>query len=128
GQWELNVARTHYGGGADPRTRETFDCAASRSSVTCTIESDMADGRTVRGGVTAAYGGAPGPTHGVNGGDPVPLTRVNASIADATFLLEGRPVFGYRAVRSDAGRSLTLISVDPVSRAVLNSVVVYDHR
>jgi hypothetical protein len=37
-------------------------------------------------------------------------------------------VFAYRAVRSDDGRSLTIVSVDPISRAVLNSVVVYDLR
>jgi hypothetical protein len=128
GRWELNLARTHYGGGAEPRTRESFVCAVSGTGVKCTIRSVRADGRTLLGRFTAAYGGPPGPTQGIPDVDHVRLTRVSASIVDATFTSQGRPVFAYRAVRSANGRSLTIISVDPVSRAVLNSVVVYDQR
>ena len=128
GRWELNVARTHYGGGAEPRKKELFVCAAAGAGVRCTIESVRADGRTLSGGFTAAYDGSPGPTQGIPEVDHVRLIRVSASIADATFTSQGRPVFAYRAVRSANGRSLTIISVDPASRAVLNSVVVYDQR
>lgn len=128
GRWELNVARTHYGGGAELRTRESFVCAPAGAGVACTIESVRADGRTLAGGFTAAYDGPPGPTRGIPEMDHVRLHRVSASIADATFTFQGRPVFAYRAVRSSDGRSLTVIAVDPVSRAVLNSVVVYDRR
>ena len=128
GKWELNVARTRYGGGADPRQRELFVCARSRDGVDCSIESVRADGKRVVGGFTAAYDGAPGPTRGIPDVDQVQLIRVSPSIADATFTLRGTPVFAYRAVRSADGRSLTIISVDPATRAVLNSVVVYDQR
>ena len=69
-----------------------------------------------------------GPTRGIPDVDHVRLSRINESIADATFTSQGRPVFAYRAVRSANGRSLTIISVDPTSRAVLHSVVVYDRR
>jgi hypothetical protein len=98
------------------------------AGVKCSIESVMADGQTVLGGFSAQYDGPPGRTEGIPGIDRVRLTRVNGAVADATFTSQGRPVFAYRAVRSDDGRSLTIISVDPVSRAVLNSVVVYDQR
>ena len=128
GRWELNVDRSHYGGGADPRQRESFICATTSVGVDCTIESVRSDGRVVVGGFAGTYGGAPAPTRGIPDVDRVRLVRVNASIADATFTLQGRPVFAYRAVRSAHGRSLTIISVDPDSRAVLNSVVVYDRR
>jgi len=128
GRWELNLERTHYGGGADPRRRETFTCATTSGGVACTIESVRSDGRVVVGGFSGTYGGAPSPTRGMPDIDHVRLARVNASIADATFTSRGRPVFAYRAVRSDNGRSLTIISVDPATRAVLNSVVVYDRR
>jgi hypothetical protein len=47
---------------------------------------------------------------------------------DATFTYNGKPVFAYRAVRSNDGRSLTIISVDPVTRAALTSVVVYERQ
>ncbi len=128
GRWELNVARTHYGGGAEPRRRESFHCTQTAGGVDCTIQGQRADGRTVVGGFTAAYDGTPGPTRGIPDVDHVQLTRVSASIADATFTQRGRAVFAYRAVRSSGTRSLTIISVDAVTRAVLHSVVVYDQR
>lgn len=128
GKWELNVARTHYGGGAEPRQRETFVCKGSRNSVDCSIESERADRKRIVGGFTASYDGTSGSTWGIPDVDQVKLIRVSRFIADATFTLRGTPVFAYRAVQSADGRSLTIISVDPATRAVLNSVVVYDQR
>ena len=128
GRWELNVARTHYGGGATPRTRESFVCVLVAASIQCTIDSVMADGRTVHGGFTATYDGSSGPTFGILDVDHVRLLRVNDTIADATFYAHGHPVFGYRAVKATNGGSLTIISVNPTSRAVLNSVIVYDRH
>ena len=56
------------------------------------------------------------------------LVRIDDSIAEATFENRGKPVFAYRVVRSDDRRSLTIVAVDPVTRAALSSVVVYDAR
>ena len=126
GHWELNVARSHYGGGAEPRKSESFVCSARKSGTKCDIESLYVDGRKVSGGFAAAYDGTPGPTRGISDVDEVRLRKISDSIADATFSLRGKPVFAYRAVRSTDGRSLTIISVDPATRAVLNSVIVYD--
>ena len=128
GIWELNVAQTHYGGGAEPRSQEFFICTPSGAGVKCTIQSLRPNGRSVAGGFAAAYDGTPGPTHGIPDVDHVRLTKVSGSIADATFTHRGRPVFAYRAVRSGNGRLLTVTSVDPFSRASLSSVVVYDQR
>jgi hypothetical protein len=128
GRWELNLARTHYGGGAEGRKRETFLCTTTTAGVACTIESLRSDGRVVTGGFTGAYDGTPGPTRGIPGVDHVRLTRVNSAIADATFTFDGHPVFAYRAVQASSGRALTIVSVDPDTRAVLNSVVAYDRR
>jgi hypothetical protein len=128
GRWVLNVARTHYGDGAEPRRSESFVCAASNAGIDCTIQSVRADGRKVVGGFMGTYDGTPGPTRGIPDVDHVRLARINESIADATFISHGQPVFAYRTVKSADGRSLTIISVDPDSRAVLNSVVVYDRR
>lgn len=129
GRWELNVARTHYGGGATPRTRESFVCVRVTTGIQCTIHSVLADGQNVHGGFTAAYDGPSAATFGIPDVDHIQLTRVSDTIADATFTAQGNAVFGYRAVRATNGRSLTIIAVDPTTRAVLNSVVVYDrHR
>jgi hypothetical protein len=128
GKWELNLARTHYGGGAEPRQRESFVCRLAGAVLTCTIDSVRERGQHVRGGFTAAYDGAPGPTRGMPDMDHVRLHRVSTTISDATFMFNGHAVFAYRAVRSADGKSLTITSVEPVTRAVLNSVVVYDAR
>lgn len=128
GRWELNVARSHYGGGAEPRTREEFACTVRGADVSCTIRSVRRGGQTVVGGFDAAYGGPPGPTRGIPDTDHVQLTRTSDTISDATFTLRGQPVFAYRAVRAASGRALTIISVAPITRVVLNSVVVYDRR
>ena len=128
GRWQLNVARTHYGGGAEPRTSETFDCEPVKQAITCATRSVRANGRTVVARFTAVDDGTPAPVHGIADVDEIRLTRIDAAIADATFSQHGKSVFAYRAVRSTNGNSLTIISVDPVSRAVLHSVVVYDAR
>jgi hypothetical protein len=128
GRWELNLARTHYGGGAEPRRRESFVCSAIDAGIDCTINSIRADGRHVIGRFSGRYDGTPGPTHGIPDVDQVRLARINEAIADATFTYQGRPVFAYRTVKAANGRSLTIISVDPATRAVLNSVVVYDRQ
>lgn len=128
GYWELNVARSHYGGGAEPRTRESFVCVAHKSGLNCTIESTYTDGRRVSGGFTASYGGAAGPTRGISDVDHVRLAKISDTIADATFSKDGKPVYAYRAVRSAKGHVLTITSVNPATRAVLNSVIVYDRR
>jgi len=128
GKWGLNVARSHYGGGAEPRREETLTCQADREIIRCTIESVRVDGRKLVGTFTAAYDGKPHPTAGIPDVDQVTLQRLNEFVADATFSFEGKPVFGYRAVRSDDGRSLTVVSVDPTTRVVRSSVVVYDRK
>jgi hypothetical protein len=58
----------------------------------------------------------------------VQLRQPTNALVDATFLWRGKPVFGYRALQSEDGRSLIIISVDPVSRVALTTVVVYDRR
>ena len=128
GRWELNVARTHYGGGAEPRVRESLICRAAGVATTCTTTSLRPDGRTVVGTFTARDDGTPAPVQGVQEMDELSLTRIDSAIVDATFKYRGQPVFAYRAVRASNGRSLTIISVDPVTRAALHSVVVYDAR
>lgn len=128
GKWILNVGRTHYGGGAEPRKQETFACEAEKQLLRCTIKSQMLDGRRVQGTFTAAFDGQAYAAAGIPDVDRVSLRKIDDHVADATFTYKGRPVFGYRAIKSDDGRSLTIVSVDPTSRAVLNSTVVYDRQ
>jgi hypothetical protein len=128
GRWVLNVARSHYGHGAEPRKQETFQCEAAKQGVRCTIDSLRADGRRLVGRFSAGYDGEPRPAMGIPGVDQVILRSVDDFIADATFNYRGKPVFGYRAIKASSGRSLTIVSVEPTTRAVLTSVVVYDRR
>jgi len=128
GKWTLNLQRSHYGGGAELRRQELFTCQVDGQLLKCTIESVRADGRKLVGTFTAPYDGEPRPVAGMPDVDQVTLQKVDEFIADATFSYKGKPVFGYRAIRSDDGRSLTVVSVEPTTRAVGSSVVVYDRK
>lgn len=128
GKWVLNPARSHYGGGAEVRREETFTCRMDREILRCTIESVRVDGRKLVGTFAAAYDGKPYPAAGIPDVDQVTLQRLDGFVADATFSLRGKPVFGYRAIRSDDGRSLAVVSVEPTTRVVRNSVIVYDRK
>ena len=128
GTWTLNRGRTHYGGGADARQRETMTCESERQRVHCTINSQRADGRWLLGNFVAAYDGRPHSVTGIPDVDSVSLRTIDNQSVDATFNLNSKAVFAYRAVQSDDGRSLTFVAVDPQSRKILNSVVVYDRK
>ena len=128
GRWEIDVARSHYGGGAEPRRQESFICETVHDAVQCTTTSVRPDGRRVVATFTARDDGTPAPVRGLDDLDEIRLIRIDASIADATFRYRGQPTFAYRAVRAANGRSLTIVSVDPVTRAVLHSVIVYGAR
>lgn len=126
GRWDLNVARSHYGGGAEARRQELFVCEAVNGFLRCTTTSVRIGGRKVVVTFTARDDGTPSPVGGLDDIDEISLTRIDRSIVDATFRLRGQPVFAYRAIRATDGGSLTVVSVDPVSRTVLRSVIVYD--
>lgn len=128
GAWTLNRARTHYGVGVDQRVRETFVCAQTAGNVTCTIRSARRSGQQLVGRFTAALGGGAQPVTGIPDVDHVALRLAPGGAADATFSYQGKPVYAYRAFRADDGRSLSIVTVDPVSRAVLTTVVVYDRQ
>ena len=131
GSWTLNRARTIYGRGAEVRVRETFTCRAMPTAdVECTIRSvRQGSGSTeLVARFAARLDGVPRPVIGMPGMDSVRMVGVRGvpGAVDATFSARGTPVFAYRALRAADGRSLTIVAVDPVSRAVLTSVVVYD--
>jgi len=126
GEWQLNRARTHYGPGVDVRRSERLSCAVEGSRVRCIIQSVRANGQELIGRFAATLDGARSSVIGIPDVDEVHLRRPSNTLLDATFLSRGKPVFGYRALQSEDGRSLMIISVDPVSRVALTSVVVND--
>lgn len=128
GKWRLNLERSHYGGGAELRRKETFTCQMNRELLKCTIESVRADGRTLVGTFSASYDGKAHPAAGIPDVDQVTLQKLDEFVADATFSYGGKPVYGYRAVRSADGRSLAVVAVEPTTRVVGSSVVVYDRE
>ena len=128
GTWTLNLARSHYGPSAELRKRETFTCEPVGQALKCTIRSVRADGRALVGSFVAALDGKAYSAEGIPEVDQVSLRKIDEFVADATFSNKGKPVFGYRAIKSSDGRSLTFVSVDPVTRTVLGSLVVYDRQ
>ena len=128
GQWRLNLARTHYGSGVDVRQRESFTCEMHGPRLRCVIHSVRQDGRELVGQFAAALDRSPAPVTGISDVDTVELSQPAPSLLDATFFFRGKPTFAYRAYRSIDGASLVIVSVDPTSRAVLTTVVVYDRQ
>ena len=57
--------------------------------------------------------------------DTVDLQTRAGGLVDATFSYQGRPRYGYRAYRSTDGNTLSILSVDPITRAALTTLVVY---
>jgi hypothetical protein len=126
GHWELNVKKSHYGGGAQKRTQETFTCEQQKNGVTCNIHSVLEDGTKKDASFTATYDGTAARVTGLDDIDEVRLERASDTIASATFIHLGNYVYAYRATKSDDGKTLTVVSVDPITRRRLKSVVVYD--
>jgi hypothetical protein len=126
GTWQLNLDRTHYGPGVDRRRRETMVCEADGPTVRCVIRSVRAGGLDVTGRFTASLTGNDAAVTGIPDIDAVRLRQPSTSLVDATFLFRGKPVYAYRAFQADDGQSLLIVSVDPITRAALTSVVVYD--
>src|SRR5713226_9973201 len=77
GKWALNVPRTHYGGGAEPRKQETFTCKLEKEILRCTITSDRLDGKHIVGAFAAAYDAKPSATTGIPDVDRVSLSRID---------------------------------------------------
>jgi len=94
----------------------------------CVIRSVRADGRQLTGRFVAPMDGTGAPVTGIPDIDEIQLRRPSSAFIDATFLSRGQTAFGYRAFQSQDGRSLMIVSVDPVSRVALTTVVVYDRR
>jgi len=126
GRWEMNPAKSHYGGGAEPRKQETFTCQPEGKAISCVIRSLHADGTRIEAAFTATYDGPAAIVNGIPDVDEISLHRIDDSVVAATFRNRGSPVFAYRAERSADGRSLVITSVDPITRRKLKSVVVYD--
>ena len=103
-----------------------MECVSIPRGVRCTITSVRSDGKRLVGRFQARYDGASAPVAGIAGMDGVTLRRAGDRAVDATFTGHGTPVYGYRATRSEDGRTLTVVSVHPVTRKPLRSVVVYD--
>ena len=128
GAWQLNLEKTRYGSSVDRRTQESFVCTQTGSDVRCAIQGTRSDGRRVTGEFTAALDGKVRTVSGIPDVDRVVLWAVGEGVVDATFEHRGKAVFAYRAFRSSDARSLSIVTVDPATRAVLNTLVVYDRR
>ena len=126
GDWQLNLDRTHYGPGVDRRRSERMTCTEESQGVRCVIRRVRSDGRELTADFTSSLDGAPAPVSGIPDVDEVQLRRPSLALIDATFLSHGTPIFGYRVLQSDDGRSLMVVSVDPVTRVAGATVVVYD--
>lgn len=125
GAWRLDLGRTHYGPGVDNRRSESMRCDVREATLRCTVDSVRTEGGRTTARFGAPLGGASARVVGLEDIDAVRLRPHRDGIVDATFSYRGKPVYGYRAYRSADGETLFIVSVDPATRAALNSIVVY---
>jgi hypothetical protein len=126
GKWQLNPAKSHYAVGEEPRKEETFTCKPDGKAVSCVIRSLRADGTRIEVSFAATYDGPSAMVKGIPEVDEISLHLVDDSVVAATLRNGSSPVAAYRAERSGDGRTLTVNSVDPITRRKFKSVVVYD--
>jgi hypothetical protein len=125
GTWQLDLGRTHYGAGVDQRRREKMVCVARGGSLRCTVESVRADGRSAVARFAAPVAGGRSTVVGLPDIDTVDLQPLADGLVDATFFYRRQAKYGYRAYRSADSNTLFIVSVDPVTRAALTSIIVY---
>ena len=125
GDWTLDLGRTVYGPSVEKRVDERFTCSMDGKGVHCRISSTKENGTVNSGSFDAVPDGPPGEVQGIEGLDNVRLTSAEAGVMEATFYDRDRPRFAYRAWREDAGRTLVIVTVDPITRNKLSTTVVY---
>jgi len=125
GTWRLDLGRTHYGAGVDRRRRERMVCDTHGTSLRCTIESVRANGEALTARFSTPLAGGRAAVDGMADMDSVDVQPRAGGLVDATFSYRGQLKYGYRAYRSADNNTLFIISVDPVTRVALTSIVVY---
>jgi hypothetical protein len=125
GDWTLDLSRTVYGSSVDRRVEERFVCSKDPSVLHCVILSTRENGKKVKAQFDAVLNGPAGDIYGVEGLNKVQVMTISPGVMEATFYDNDQPRYAYRSWRESHGRSLVIASIDPITREMLSTTVVY---
>jgi len=129
GTWQLNLVKSKFSPGPAPKSMTRTYEESAQGTVTLTINTTSAEGKT--GSVTYPYknDGKPYPVSGTADADMASVTTVTASKASFKQIRAGATIAtGVRTVSND-GKTLTVAQKGThASGAPFDDVMVYDRR
>jgi hypothetical protein len=129
GTWQLNLAKSKFSPGSAPKSMTRTYAEAAQDSISLTINTTSAEGKTATATYTYKNDGKPYPVSGSQDADMASVTRVDALTANFKQLRAGTTIAtGVRTLSKD-GTTLTVAQKGShASGAPFDDVMVYDRQ
>jgi hypothetical protein len=124
GKWKADLNDSILPAGFPQLRSQTMVLQLVSGKLQCSTERVSLDGTKTRADFTAAFDGKRYPVTGTPEIATVSLRRYPTFI-EADFFSARAPVYSYRMSISSKDDTLTIISIDPVTRATLHARIVY---
>src|SRR5256885_10562941 len=124
GRWKADLNASVLPAGFPQLRSQTMVLQLASGKLQCSTERANLEGTKSRADFTAALDGKRHPVRGLPGIATVSLHRYPTFI-EADFYSATAPVFSYRMSISRGDDTLIIISIDPVTRAILHARIVY---
>jgi predicted lipoprotein with Yx(FWY)xxD motif len=129
GTWQLNLAKSKFSPGPAPKSMTRTYAASAQHTITLTINTTSADGKTGTTSYTYKNDGKTYPVSGNADADMASVTRVDALTANFKQIRTGAAIAtGVRTVSKD-GKTLTVAQKGThASGTPFDDVLVYDRQ
>ena len=124
GRWKADLNDSILPAGFPQLRSQTMVLQLVSGKLQCSTERVSLDGTKTRADFTAAFDGKRYPVTGISEIATVSLRRYPTFI-EADFFSAKSPIYSYRMAMSGKDDTLTIISIDPVTRAILHARIVY---
>src|SRR6478672_7220764 len=124
GRWKADLNVSVLPAGFPQLRSQTMVLQLVSGKLQCSTERVNLDGTKTRADFTAAFDGKRYPVTGISEIATVSLRRYPTFI-EADFFSAKSPIYSYRMSMSGKDDTLTIISIDPVTRAILHARIVY---
>ena len=124
GRWQADLNDSVLPAGFPQLRSQTMELHLVSGKLQCSTERVSLEGTKTRADFTAAFDGKRYPVTGITEIATVSLHRYRTFI-EADFFSASAPVYSYRMSISSKNDTLTIISIDPVTRATLHARIVY---
>jgi len=124
GRWKADLNHSVLPAGFPQLRSQTMVLQLVSRKLQCSTERVSLDGAKTRADFTAAFDGKRYPVTGISEIATVSLRRYPTFI-EADFFSAKSPIYSYRMSRYGKDDTLTIISIDPMTRAILHARIVY---